>query len=277
MDCGAGRDAVMGNNTKIVVNADDFGMSHEKNVAIDSLMRSGVCTNTSLVINMPYTEEAVRMAFDGGYQDKVSLHLNLTVGESLSTKIREVSLYYADGKFAYRPIIKINKQVYPKYVRVVREELEEQIKAFLNYGFTLKGIDSHNWVHLRVPVWMALKPLIRKYKIPIVRPMWEGYKRPEIASLKWSRYFRLFQPVLLRCRQCRVLGYTSNIEQFLVDEKKAGQCEFVEVFTHPDMIDGQNIDTSGSYLGKPKDCVVNNVRLIDAYEKVSIAQILEEC
>ena len=116
MDCGAGRDAVMGNNTKIVVNADDFGMSH--------------------------TEEAVRMAFDGGYQDKVSLHLNLTVGESLSTKIREVSLYYADGKFAYRPIIKINKQVYPKYVRVVREELEAQIKAFLNYGFTLKGFDS---------------------------------------------------------------------------------------------------------------------------------------
>lgn len=261
---------------KIVVNADDFGMSHEKNLAIDELMREGICTNTSLVVNMPDTEEAVKMAFKGGYQDKVSLHLNLTVGESISEGIREKSLYYDNGQFAYRPIIKLNKQVYPMYIKVVRREIEAQIQRFIGFGFELKSIDSHNWVHLRMPVWMALKPLIKKYNIPIVRPMWDGYKRPEIASEKWSKYFTRFQPILLKCPQCRVLGHTSNIEQFFVDEESLRKERYVEVFTHPDMIDGRNMDISSSYLKKGKDTVENNVKLLEQYEKVSIAQILEE-
>ena len=57
----------MGRKTKVIVNADDFGMSHEKNVAIDELMQNGICTNTSIVVNMEHTEEAVKMAFESGY------------------------------------------------------------------------------------------------------------------------------------------------------------------------------------------------------------------
>ena len=52
----------MKNIAKIVVNADDFGMSVNKNIAIDQMMRKGVCTNASLVVNMNYSDEAVRLA-----------------------------------------------------------------------------------------------------------------------------------------------------------------------------------------------------------------------
>ena len=79
----------MKNIAKIVVNADDFGMSVNKNIAIDQMMRKGVCTNASLVVNMNYSDEAVRLAYEGGYEDRLSLHINLTEGRALSEGIKK--------------------------------------------------------------------------------------------------------------------------------------------------------------------------------------------
>lgn len=261
---------------KLIVNADDFGMSPEKNIAIDTMMRDRVCTNASLVVNCPATEEAVEMAFVGGYQGKLSLHINLTEGESLSREIRDNSLYYKNGEFANRPIIKSSWQTHPLYIGTVRREIEQQIRCFLSYGLTLHSLDSHNWVHLRAPVWMALRPLIRKYQISVVRPMWEGYKKPEIASARWSRYFRRFDLVLQRCPQCRVLGWTGNIEQFLLARQRIEDRAYVEVFTHPAMIDGEIMDISSSYCHNTRRKVVDWVRELASYEKIAVRQILEE-
>lgn len=261
---------------RIVVNADDFGMTHEKNLAIDEMMRYGICTNTSLVVNTPYTDEAVKMAFDGGYSNQISLHINLTVGEALSEKIKKKNLYYNGNEFAYNPIIKKYRQIFPLNIGAVREEIDTQIKKFQSYGLQLNSIDSHNWVHLRIPVWFALRPLIKKYNIKIVRPMWKGYRRDEIASKRWSRYFRRVEPIILKCPQCKVFSHTSNIEQLLLVKDQINNYEFVEVFTHPDIIDGRIIDTSSSYTKQKKKTVEDNVKQLAEYEFITIQQILED-
>ena len=266
----------MKNIAKIVVNADDFGMSVNKNIAIDQMMRKGVCTNASLVVNMNYSDEAVRLAYEGGYEDRLSLHINLTEGRALSEGIKKIPLYYKEGEFVHRPIIRQNKQVYPFHIVAVRNEIEAQIQKFMNYGLKIKSIDSHNWVHLRVPVWLALKPLIKKYDIKIVRPMWEGYKRPEIASDKWSKYFITIQPWILRCRQFNIIQHTSNIEQFLLYEEELKNLKYIETFVHPDIINNKIIDISSSYLKQPKGCVEDNVNKLSSYSKVLIDNVLEE-
>ena len=260
---------------QIIVNADDFGMTANKNRAIDQLMRKGICTNASLVVNTAYSDEAVRLAYEGGYQDRISLHLNLTEGQALSDDIKKIPLYYEKGAFVHRAIIRQNKQVYPFHIVAVRNEVEAQIQKFIKYGLKIKSIDSHNWVHLRVPVWLALKPLIKKYDIKIVRPMWEGYKRPEIASDKWSKYFTAFQPWLLQCKQCNIIQHTSNIEQFLLYEDEIKKFRYVETFVHPDMINDEIIDISSSYLKHPKQSVENNVSKLSSYPKISIDKLLE--
>lgn len=264
------------NHKRIIINADDFGMSHEKNLAIDEMMRNGICTNASLVVNTPWTTEAVNMAFSGGYEARISLHINLTVGQALSYDIKKISLYCEDGNFVHRPIITKTIQILPFYVKEVRKEIETQILKFKEYGLQLNSIDSHNWVHLRLPVWLALKPLLTKYHISIVRPMWIGYKREEIASKKWSRYFRAIDPVLKKCKKCNIIQYTSNIEQFLLVEKELEKLELVEVFTHPDIIEGQIMDMSSSYTKQPRKKVVDGVALVSHYEKITIQKVLEE-
>lgn len=260
----------------LIVNADDFGMSHTKNLAIDEMMKKNICTNASLVVNMPSTYEAVELAVKNGYDDRITLHLNLTVGESLTKDIRKIELYYHNNQFAYRPVITMDKQIYPNFIEVITSELDAQIKKFLKLGIQIKSIDSHNWIHLRLPVWYALQPIIEKYNIQIIRPMWSRYKCSEIATEKWSEYFRKIEPILLKCPQYNVIEHSSNIEQFLVDEAVLSGLKNIEVFTHPDIVQGKIMDLSSSYLGRSKAQVIDNVALIRKYQKVSVNYILEE-
>lgn len=261
---------------RLIINADDFGMSHDKNIAIDKMMRQDICTNASVVVNMPWSEEAIGLAKDGNYLDRLSLHLNLTAGESLTLSIRKIPLYYQNGEFTNRAIIKQYRQVMPFHIKALREEIEAQIKKFCDYGVKLIGVDSHNWIHLRLPIWLAFKPLIKKYHIKVVRPMWIGYKRDEIASPRWARYFRIIEPFISSVKECRVIAHTSNIEQFLLKASELEHYEVVEVFVHPDMMNGEIMDMSSSYLKKARNSVINNVEQIKQYEKIMVKQILEE-
>ena len=46
----------------LFVNADDFGLSHEVNMAIVEAFKKGLINNTTIMVNMPGFEEAVRLA-----------------------------------------------------------------------------------------------------------------------------------------------------------------------------------------------------------------------
>lgn len=261
---------------QIIVNADDFGMTHEKNIAIDEMMRKNICTKASLVVNTPWTEEAVSMAFNGGYEEKISLHINLTTGYALSDDIKKLPLYYQKDSFIYRPIITQMTQIIPRHIKVLRKEIEAQIQRYSDYGLKINSIDSHNWVHLRLPVWIAIIPLLKEYNISVVRPMWTGYKRKEIASPKWSKYFKLMYPIMMLCKKCRIIQHTSNIEQFLLEEDKLKNLNLVEVFTHPDLINGQIVDVSSSYKKQCPKNVIENVNMIEHYKKTTMYQALKQ-
>ena len=47
---------------KIILNADDFGMTHEANLGIEKAMQEGYCSQTSVVANTNYFDEAVEIA-----------------------------------------------------------------------------------------------------------------------------------------------------------------------------------------------------------------------
>lgn len=66
---------------KRIVNADDFGASPSINQAIDYAFKEGIINRATLMVNMPYAQDAVQLAIDGGYIDKIGLHLCLDTGE----------------------------------------------------------------------------------------------------------------------------------------------------------------------------------------------------
>ena len=62
---------------KIILNADDFGRSIERNQAIDDAFKQGLIRSSSLIVTGKYLQDAVDYINKGGYADKIHLHLRL--------------------------------------------------------------------------------------------------------------------------------------------------------------------------------------------------------
>src|SRR5258708_34967740 len=74
---------------KIIVNADDFGMSAETNRAIVEAFENNVISSATLMTNTPGFDEACELAHRHRLLGKIGLHLNLTSGYPLSSPIRQ--------------------------------------------------------------------------------------------------------------------------------------------------------------------------------------------
>ncbi len=74
---------------RLIVNADDFGYSHDVNMAIVEAFEKGYITNTTIMVNMPGFDEAVELSKKYGFFDKVGLHLNLFEGVPLTGGIKD--------------------------------------------------------------------------------------------------------------------------------------------------------------------------------------------
>lgn len=72
---------------KLVVNADDLGLAESVNRGISDTIESGVVTSTSLIVNMPACDDAVRKLRylrALGKSLSVGLHFNIVAGRPLS-------------------------------------------------------------------------------------------------------------------------------------------------------------------------------------------------
>src|SRR5271163_1537845 len=85
-------------NTKLIINADDLGMSRGITDGILVAHRYGFLTSASLLVNMPASEYAVERVASAPKLG-VGVHLNICQGRPISP-VREVpSLVDVEGKF----------------------------------------------------------------------------------------------------------------------------------------------------------------------------------
>jgi predicted glycoside hydrolase/deacetylase ChbG (UPF0249 family) len=63
---------------RIIINADDFGKSAERNRAIDDSFKQGLINSAGLIVTGRYLQDAVDKAFEGGYVEKLHIHFNLS-------------------------------------------------------------------------------------------------------------------------------------------------------------------------------------------------------
>lgn len=152
--------------THKIINADDFGMSKTVNTAIDYAFKNNIIQRTTIMVNMPYAEEAMCMAIDGGYIDKVGLHINLIEGKPLTSKIKAYNLFgnneFWNSKFN---LLYINKQVR----NAIKEEVEAQIKKFFDLGGICMHIDSHYHKHTMPSIVTCVIEPAKKYGFQSMR------------------------------------------------------------------------------------------------------------
>lgn len=156
---------------KLIINADDYGISHEVNLAIQKGIRERIIDRATLMVNMPFAEEAVDMAKDGGYLNRIGLHINLVEGEPLSYEIKKSWLCsdgYMNGKIS-------NKKYKTGFIKdkkalcCIEEEIDAQMQRFLSWGMPLLHVDSHQHSHIKPSIFPIFMKLAKKYRFTSIR------------------------------------------------------------------------------------------------------------
>lgn len=156
----------------IIRNADDFGKSADVNNAIMTCLRDGLIDRTTLMVNMPYADEAVELAGKEGFGDRIGIHLNLTEGMPLTEGIRKNPLFCGpDGRFHALFCQSTKYRLYMDNLsrKEIYQELSAQLKKYADYGLTLFHVDSHHHVHTNYPIFLAVKSLSREYDFASIR------------------------------------------------------------------------------------------------------------
>lgn len=154
----------------LTINADDFGLSPEVNQAIKICFEKKKINRTTIMVNAPFYSEARKICEHNGFKKNVGLHLNLTYGNPINELTKSSVLCDKNGQFNSE----IRKSKYRFYIgrklcHIIYCELEAQIKKFIEDGFELKHIDSHQHIHTNYWVFLQVKKLYKKYSFNSMR------------------------------------------------------------------------------------------------------------
>lgn len=200
---------------KIIVNADDFGISTNVNRAIVSAIKDGYVTSSTILAVGDRVDEAVQMAKDLP-QISFGIHLALTDNfKSLSDgkPFNEKSWRYSRlNLFQLKHII---------------NEFSLQIEKLQKSGIAITHIDTHHHIHRFPLVLLAVIYVGKKYKINKIRTQRLCHKRKLFNKIYRKIHNKLLQLFKFTTPNC----YTDFLHLKEVDISNSNQT--VEIMCHP--------------------------------------------
>lgn len=154
---------------KLIVNADDFGLTAGVNRAIIEAHARGVVTSATLMANMPAFDDAVQLAKEHPSLG-VGLHFNITQGRPVADPLSVSSLLDQRGEFLESSAA-IARRLIAGRLRIeeVVIELRAQIEKALSAGIKLAHVDSHKHTHALPHVCRAIARTISDYGVNAMR------------------------------------------------------------------------------------------------------------
>jgi predicted glycoside hydrolase/deacetylase ChbG (UPF0249 family) len=165
----------------LIVNADDFGLTHGVSAGILAAYRHGIVTSTTVMITLDLDREQLAEARDCGLG--LGLHTNLTLGKPLT---RGRSLVDGAGAFVRDP----RRAAARADARDVRAEVEAQVARFEKLVKRLPThLDTHHHVGLHPPVRDVVLEVARALGIPVRSQDAEARTRARSAGLRTPDHF----------------------------------------------------------------------------------------
>ena len=141
---------------RLIVNADDFGLSSSVNAAVIQAHRNGILTTASLMVNEPGCAEAVRLAQENPRLG-TGLHLTLLMGHSALAPAAIPGLVNARGEFSNSPVgVGMNYFFKGKLRSQLRAEIHAQFEKFHATGLKLDHVNGHLHLHLHPVIFSIL-------------------------------------------------------------------------------------------------------------------------
>ncbi len=226
---------------KLIINADDFGLTKSCTEAIYEAYRRGMITDTTMVANGEAQETALRLIHeDAQFAGCIGIHFNLTEGRPLTKRICEQKRLVSEGSFTgyfrnsktnFIPLTKEEKTA-------IREELEAQAQKLTDLGVLISHADSHHHVHTNLQLCRIFASVMQQYGIQKCRLHKNAHSYDWIHDLVWNSYNRRME------RQFITTDYMGGILDYT--EPFAQYHGVMEVMVHPDYdADNVLVDRSG--------------------------------
>ena len=227
--------------SSILVNADDYGLNEHCTKAIAQAFKEGLITDTTMMATGEYFNEAVELAKEQGFIDKIGIHLNLTEGEPLTEDIKECPRFVTDGRFnkQYDRTKPLNK----KEKTAIYLELTAQVEKIQNRGIQITHADSHHHIHTGIFVAPIAEKVCKEYRITKMRLHRNLGQIPAIKRFVKNNYNRWL----------RKQGFiTTDYFAYIMDIENADIPNNTEIMVHPDFDkNGVLIDRHGIEDGFP--------------------------
>ena len=172
---------------KLIINADDLGISKEVNNQIEECIRQGVISSSTLMANAPAFEDGVRIAKQYP-QISVGVHLNIIEFAPLTNVevFKKHGIVGQDGNFIEGAIFVAH--IDEELAQAVFEEWDAQISKVEEAGIKPSHCDSHQHTHTIVVLQGVLCRVldkhgidsVRRKSVPSIRLMLRERKRPSV-------------------------------------------------------------------------------------------------
>ncbi len=154
---------------RLIVSADDFGMSAGVNAGIIRAHSQGILTDASLMVNGKAFDEAVMLAHAHPTLS-VGLHLVLAQGRAVSPPDRIPLLVDRSGMFGTNPIWQGLRYYFTPGMREqLHREIIAQIEKYTATGLPLSHVDGHLTIHMHPTVLHILLEVADRYGIRAMR------------------------------------------------------------------------------------------------------------
>ncbi|MBI1745773.1 MAG: ChbG/HpnK family deacetylase [Acidobacteria bacterium] len=174
---------------RLIVNADDFGLTRGISDGIIEGHRSGLITSATVMVNMAAFDYAVEGA-QGCPNLGLGIHINLIDGRPVSTQPLP-GLVNGEGKFlgSVRRLLQalLFKQVSLKTIELeVRAQIEKALRSIKE----VTHIDGHKHIHVAPGIFPMILRLAREYRIRAARLPAEDRLAPgrRPAGVPWTQW-----------------------------------------------------------------------------------------
>lgn len=245
---------------KLIINADDFGLTSGVTKGIHDCLTKGVLTSTTLMVTMPYFLDAVKIIRENSLKN-IGLHLNISLGSPL-TKCD--SLVNLDNKFI-KPKILTTDDKYK--CEDICNEFNAQYQRFVKYlDQNPSHLDSHLYVHqIFEKVKKEIVILGEKIEVPVRDTDTKFYKK-----ITFERNFKALKGENLD-------DMIDKFKNLIMKNKKLG-VDVLELMVHPGYVDDDLMKISSYNLGRKLELDVlmsSTIRTFLENEKIQLISYLD--
>jgi predicted glycoside hydrolase/deacetylase ChbG (UPF0249 family) len=223
----------MNDHKTLIINADDFGFSPAVNSAILSGVVAGNITAVSLMVNMPFAEEAACSVqnYCNDNSDNLSwgLHFTITSGKPVSKPSKIPLLVNSCGlfRFGFFGLMRmLRSKNCEQFLQQIKIEFFAQMELMNNfatkYRLRFDHIDSHQHVHVISGIFDLLQQMSAKRNLllRVPREKFGGLKRTIKRFHAWFPQGFIKLAILNRYLKStkQNIGYFGILESGKIDE-----------------------------------------------------------